>query len=155
MLTDISIKAYKSIENQQFKLAPLTLLTGVNSSGKSSVIQSILLLMASYQHNNLSYLNELAAPFVNFDSSHCRWSKEDYINLQLKTANQEILTVEINSKKTMAAEDNPKLSYAYEENFYYLAANRLGEEEVSKFDHTLNCGSRGQFLLGTFEGLRN
>lgn len=155
MLKELTIKAYKSIEHQEFKLAPLTLLTGVNSSGKSSVIQSILLLMAGYQHNNLSYLNELAAPFVSFDSSHCRWSKEDYISLQLKTANQESLAVEINSKKAMAAEDNSKLSYAYEENFYYLAANRLGEEEVSKFDHTLDCGSRGQFLLGTFEALRN
>ena len=131
MLTELNVKAYKSIENQQFKLAPLTLLTGVNSSGKSSVIQSILLLMASYQHSNLSYLNELAAPFISFDSSHCRWSKEDCIQLQLKAANQKSLAIKINSKKVTTLKDSSKLSYAYEESFYYLAANRqIGRAHV-------------------------
>jgi len=45
MLNSIHIKGFKCFDSVQLMLKNLTLLTGVNSSGKSSFIQSILLLM--------------------------------------------------------------------------------------------------------------
>lgn len=44
MLNKISIKNYKCFSSRDFSLAPLTLLTGANGAGKSSLIQAILLL---------------------------------------------------------------------------------------------------------------
>lgn len=46
MRTNYSIKNFKSFNNDgsTFKLSPLTLLTGCNSSGKSSVVKSLMLL---------------------------------------------------------------------------------------------------------------
>lgn len=44
MIKSISLHGFKSYVNQTFELSPLTILTGLNSSGKSSVIQSIRVL---------------------------------------------------------------------------------------------------------------
>lgn len=53
MITDLAIQNYKCFERQQFNLAPLTLLAGLNGAGKSSVIQSLLLLRQSYEQGML------------------------------------------------------------------------------------------------------
>ncbi len=45
MLTEIKIEGFKCFDKLDILLRNLNLLTGINSSGKSSVIQSILLLM--------------------------------------------------------------------------------------------------------------
>ena len=44
MIDKISLYGFKSYVNQDFSLRPLTILTGLNSSGKSSVIQAVRIL---------------------------------------------------------------------------------------------------------------
>ena len=44
MIKEITIKGFKSFFDETIKIAPLTVLTGLNSSGKSSVIQAIRIL---------------------------------------------------------------------------------------------------------------
>lgn len=52
MLTKWSLKGFKSFyEDTNFEMDPLTIFTGANSSGKSSVIQSILLTTQTLQNN--------------------------------------------------------------------------------------------------------
>lgn len=53
MLSSLTLKNFKPFENQSFSLKPLTLLTGLNSTGKSSLLQSLLLLRQSSQQNLL------------------------------------------------------------------------------------------------------
>ena len=43
-LESVRIKNFKSVRDQEINLAPLTVLVGKNSSGKSTVLQSILFL---------------------------------------------------------------------------------------------------------------
>lgn len=47
MLKRVSLRNFKCFAEQDFDLAPLTLLTGVNGRGKSSFIQALLLTMQS------------------------------------------------------------------------------------------------------------
>ena len=49
MIHSIYLKNFKCFSEQRFDLAPLTLLTGLNGMGKSSIIQALLLLRQSYQ----------------------------------------------------------------------------------------------------------
>jgi len=50
MITKITVEGYKSIKNRlDLELKPLTVLSGANSSGKSSAIQPILLLKQTYE----------------------------------------------------------------------------------------------------------
>lgn len=44
MITNLHLNGFKSFENENLDLRPFTLLTGLNSSGKSSVIQALLMI---------------------------------------------------------------------------------------------------------------
>lgn len=48
MLNALQLQNFKSVEELDIRLSPLTLLTGLNGSGKSSVLQSIALLKQSH-----------------------------------------------------------------------------------------------------------
>lgn len=54
MITNLHIKNFKSHKDSLLQLGNLTLLCGQNGGGKSSVIQSLLLLRQTYQKNRLS-----------------------------------------------------------------------------------------------------
>lgn len=47
MITHLRLRNFKAFRDQQFDLAPLTLLAGLNGSGKSSMLQSLLILRQS------------------------------------------------------------------------------------------------------------
>ena len=52
MLKELRLENFKAFGNaQQIDLAPITLIYGPNSGGKSSIIQSLLLLHQSFQGN--------------------------------------------------------------------------------------------------------
>jgi len=53
MIRALRMQNFKCFENQRFDLGPLTLLSGLNGTGKSSVLQSLLLLRQSYQRGLL------------------------------------------------------------------------------------------------------
>lgn len=53
MIRILRLKHFKCFQDQAFELKPLTLLTGLNGMGKSSVLQSFLLLRQSYERGLL------------------------------------------------------------------------------------------------------
>ena len=53
MIHTLRVQNFKCFENQPFQLGSLTLLSGLNGTGKSSVLQSMLLLRQSHQQGLL------------------------------------------------------------------------------------------------------
>ncbi|MFJ9342669.1 DUF3696 domain-containing protein [Streptomyces sp. NPDC101733] len=53
MIDRLTLHNYKAFQHAEIPLGPLTLLTGLNSSGKSSVLQSLALLRQSHESGNL------------------------------------------------------------------------------------------------------
>ncbi|MEV8428282.1 AAA family ATPase [Streptomyces chartreusis] len=53
MIDRLTLHNFKAFQDASLPLGPLTLLTGLNSSGKSSVLQSIALLRQSYEAGDL------------------------------------------------------------------------------------------------------
>lgn len=53
MIQSIHLTNFKCFEDETVVLRPLTLLAGLNSSGKSTIIQALLLLRQSYLENLL------------------------------------------------------------------------------------------------------
>lgn len=53
MIDRLTLHNFKAFQEASLPLGPLTLLTGLNSSGKSSVLQSIALLRQSYEAGSL------------------------------------------------------------------------------------------------------
>lgn len=60
MLKSIGLQNYKCFDKlkvdnkEELEIAPLTILCGVNSSGKSSILKSLLMLKQSYEDNSVS-----------------------------------------------------------------------------------------------------
>ncbi|MGW7094390.1 AAA family ATPase [Streptomyces sp. NPDC054874] len=54
MIDRLTLHNYKAFQHAELPLGPLTLLTGLNSSGKSSVLQSLGLLRQSYESGDLA-----------------------------------------------------------------------------------------------------
>ncbi|MET3982529.1 DUF3696 domain-containing protein [Streptomyces sp. PvR034] len=54
MIDRLTLHNYKAFQHAEIPLGPLTLLTGLNSSGKSSVLQSLALLRQSYESGDMA-----------------------------------------------------------------------------------------------------
>lgn len=65
MITRLKITDFKAHHNTDLPLGALTLLTGINSSGKSSVMQTLLLLRQSFKKGRLSSGLDLNAPLCD------------------------------------------------------------------------------------------
>ena len=53
MITTFSVSNFKAFQSQTLELAPLTILTGLNGSGKSSLMHALLLLRQAYESGSL------------------------------------------------------------------------------------------------------
>ncbi|MCB1144528.1 MAG: DUF3696 domain-containing protein [Leptospiraceae bacterium] len=56
MINKLTIQNFKAFQNQSFELKNLNIFTGINGVGKSSALQSLLLLRQSYLKNKLENL---------------------------------------------------------------------------------------------------
>jgi AAA15 family ATPase/GTPase len=68
MLTKWGLSNFKSIYNADIELAPLTVLTGINSSGKSSLLQSMLMIAQTIQNPNTERALMINGPLVELGS---------------------------------------------------------------------------------------
>jgi len=78
MLNFLEIDNFKCIKKQRFELPPLTILTGINSTGKSSIIQSILLLSKYYSQINKDLLSRCIANLSEFTEIRNKYSLKKY-----------------------------------------------------------------------------
>lgn len=145
MITNIQITNYKSIEDVSLEVKPLTLFTGLNSTGKSSVLEAVLLLNKLYTNNGKILLNSIIS---SFDSIRNRYQSAKEIKIVLATdaGNTDCCITEdrIGSKEQ-------KADLEIERNLYYLSANRIGAVDFPTISAVFFSGITGEFLLGTYE----
>ncbi|PQJ59212.1 hypothetical protein BTO01_20455 [Vibrio jasicida] len=134
MLNSVDIKGFKSLHNESIKISPYTIITGLNSSGKSTVIQAILLAVKYSKEQNIykmepftQYLDEFSAirnKNINAKAVEISLSgKEGTCNVivtseGLSHEGDVNLGVDLTSKQ-----EKPEL--------FYLNANRQGPEELA------------------------
>lgn len=171
-------EGFKGINGKDFTFKPLTVLTGTNCSGKSSIIQSILLARLAEQTavslgNRAANSQEnkttipLNGPFglrlgaasevFSFDSSHkgvmqitfCNGKKEFSFSFQSDDYNNRYLTCTI----------PPEFLFSHSTgSFTYISAIREGQPDLlpmqSHPESTLEIGYRGEYaaeVLRVFE----
>lgn len=75
MITNLKLKNFKIINELDLKCAPLTLLTGINGTGKSSVFQALLMLRQTVEADDLrSGVATLNGPLISLNSDLHRTS---------------------------------------------------------------------------------
>src|SRR5581483_319951 len=142
MIRSLHLQNYKCFENQLLEFKGLTFLSGLNGTGKSSVIQALLLLRQSFQQNLL----QATGLALNGDIVHIGTgmdalyedAKENVIGFEL------IVEVEgvdkgiwrFNYEKeadvlnlvseSLPISNHSYLSNLFSDNFRYLQAERIG-----------------------------
>lgn len=166
MINSVGIHNFKAFEDQSIEFRPLTLLTGLNGMGKSSVLQTFLLLRQSYQERLLETaglvlngsLIELGSGIdILFDGA-----KEDELGFDLTLDNGQnaywrfdydrqsnVLSL---SDAFDSTTDGIYSSALFSDNFHYLQAERVGPRVFSEMsDYQVRqhrqIGPRGEFAL--------
>ncbi len=172
MIRLVRLQNYKCFENQLLEFNALTLLSGLNNTGKSTVIQSLLLLRQSYQQNLL----QTTGLALNGDLVHIgtakdalfEGAKEDVIGFDLELGDgttkgtwrfnydREADVLALASRDLVS--DDIYTSSLFGNGFHYLQAERIGPRrffETSDFlvHQRRQLGPAGEYtaqFLATF-----
>lgn len=135
MLKKIEIQGYKCLKNSTLELSNLNLLVGANASGKSSVLQTILLLRQSSETNgeinNLLLQGELFEGGLATDILHPEANRNITINIESTSEKVALNFYHERHEYSQARhlelkQGNVKLPYEItSENLIYLNAERV------------------------------
>ena len=173
IIRSLHLQNYKCFENQLLEFSALNLLSGLNGTGKSSVIQSLLLLRQSYQQNllqttglalNGDLIHIGAAEDVLFEGA-----KEDVISFGLvlgdgttkgtwcfkcdascKRESDVLALVSKDSQREDCVSTAIYNSSLFGDDFHYLQAERIGPRRFSETSDFRVCrrmqlGSAGEY----------
>lgn len=163
MIRSVRLINFKPFANQFLEFRPLTLLSGLNSTGKSSVVQSLLLLRQSYQQGllpktGLALNGDLVRIGTAQDALFEGAGEEDSIGFDLVWGNgakgvwrfnydQE---VDVLNFASSPISQEVYQSSLFRNNFHYLQAERMGPRpffEMSDFQvrQLGQLGTRGEY----------
>ncbi len=138
MITSLHLLNFKPFASQLLQFKKLTLFSGLNSTGKSSVMQSLLLLRQSYQQGLLPEKGlALNGDFVNVGTAQdalFEGAKEDLIGfgIVLENNNKAVWHFKYDREvDVLSIDSEPVSSEVYQSNlfgnkFHYLQAERIG-----------------------------
>lgn len=143
MINILHIEQFKDVIEETLELKPLTVITGVNSAGKSAAIQAILAVLKKMD----AVGGMLLKPYdYSFKGAVCKYGVfEDYrIILETDSGNIRLL---VNAEDTKL--DMKEQSIGLEKNMFYLSANRTGYDKVEQMADDYPVGVQGEYLFGT------
>lgn len=170
MIESIQLRNFKCFSNETITLSNLNLLTGLNGMGKSSVIQSLLLLRQNYETGLLNNRQRLAlnGDYVNIGTFYdllYRYFDNKLTGIEIVTSDNKMSWLwsadDNNSDSLTAVSASQHLLSEYEtfglfnNNFHYLNAERIGprpyyETSSTKVIHQNQLGVRGEFAANYF-----
>ncbi|MFZ2967550.1 MAG: AAA family ATPase [Sulfuricurvum sp.] len=159
MIKSLSIEAFKCFEKESLEFRNLTILTGTNASGKSSVIQALLQL-ALHANNDYSsplahYLNFIA----EFDETINFNMDVDEYRLSLEGFEDGLAYLFKRGGDIINLQDNQSIkeSISYSKgNLVFLSADRIGPQDTySKNTNPLDrFGIYGEYAISFLERAR-
>lgn len=160
MIVSIKLQNFKPFKEQILPFKPLTLLSGLNSTGKSSVLQSLLLLRQSYlqkllPQNGIILNGNLVNIGTVKDALFEGAKKEDFINFDIiwsdgkqglwsfqETENLDTSFISLYSE---IKDYEVYQTSLFTENFHYIPAERIGPRAFNKisYDKVQRLGTLG------------
>lgn len=139
MLEQLELQGFKSFEYASLALCPLTILTGLNSSGKSSVLQAIRMLERGARKID----NCLLDGYGDWNELKCNHS--DMMNLKA--------VFNEGSKVSVSATGHfeEKLSESVFPEVLYVSADRFGPQKSIPVSYNIELGSKGENIVKVIE----
>ena len=162
MIKSFRLENFKCFKDEEFDLSKLTLLSGLNGMGKSSVLQALLLLRQSYLQGMLSNnLLELNGDLVSLGTARdilYEEAEQDKIAFEIDLENKIIAKweFEYNRESDVLRQISPSISKnvfkasLFNDSFHYLQAERIGPRVSSETSDYLvrqhrQLGNRGEY----------
>jgi predicted ATPase len=162
MIKLLKLKNFKAFEDQLIKFNYLTLLSGLNSTGKSSVLQALLLLRQSYQQDLLPQIGlALNGELVSIGTAQdalFEGAGDDSIGFEISfdDSNEGVWLFNYNREAdVLAIASQPMTSDIYQsslfsDKFHYLQAERIAPRtyfEISDFQvrQHKQIGTKGEY----------
>lgn len=143
MISKLKIKNFKSYVNSEIELNRLTILSGLNNSGKSSIIQAIRMVYRSSLGKS-PYLNDYGA----YEELWCKYSPKGN-SIVLEFEGIEDAKLEISPSKHISAKNAPLISY--------IGANRLGPQKTLPIQYQPTMynylGENSEYVLDIIKAL--
>ncbi|MDL2312812.1 DUF3696 domain-containing protein [Bacteroidales bacterium OttesenSCG-928-B11] len=159
MIRKIEIENFKSHKATQLDFSNLTVLCGTNSSGKSSVIQ-VLLLLREAERVNFEYFNLLSntVKIKSAKNALYQFAKEDKITIIVNTDKQNLFfgsTIHDLTKTVLPiVQDNREIDKTdplFENSCQFISAFRLGPQDSYKKDDRMDFDNQISFEEGKSE----
>lgn len=159
VINNLYLKNFKCFSDQEFKFSSLTVFCGSNSAGKSTAIQSILMLKQNLRNIDNSILR-LDGDLFNFGRfkdllSHNPVDKE--IKIELNDFKSRVVVEDLDSKSYTLKDDDVEnlsdINDIFKNDFVYLCAERFGPRssfELAPNKEELDVGIYGQFALSCY-----
>lgn len=170
MIKKIRVDNFKCFEHVELELSGLNLFSGINSMGKSTLVQALLLLRQSHEQGALEkgiYLNgKYVSLGIGKDILYSE-AKEDKIQIEIEDEERRLHTAyEYNRAadflklKDQTGVDTVKDMNLFSDGFYYIAADRLGPQSSyekgwdfrTEFQHEERV-SKGCLLVYEMDGV--
>lgn len=160
MIQSIELKNFKSIKSKNFQLRNLNVVMGLNGMGKSSFIQSLLVLRQSKNLvNGELRLNDTFVKIGRGKDAFYQYSKDDELSFVIKFDNdkEQVFNFQYEAETDFFRAKNPINSKdefftlpLFTHNFRYLNAERLGprviyEKSYSDVVVEKNLGINGEY----------
>ena len=184
MLTQIDLRHFKCFETLKLPLCPLTLLSGTNASGKSSVLQALVLLhqtMREHEWSSRLMLNsaavQLGTVFDVIDQVHGRrsceivlWDSETSYLWEFSGGREEMSMAVTRVRSGNIVEELPEILHRLLPRSHsgemadrlcrlaYLTAERLGPRETYRLEdpqRTSVVGPRGEHAVSVLHSGRD
>lgn len=168
MIKTLQLENFKCFLRQPIDLSNLNLLTGLNGMGKSTVIQSLLLLRQNYENGLLHLRKQLGlnGEYIQGGTSSdllFRYFDKKEIGISIKYDGDKNLVWRWDASNNFdilneigTAETNNLDTYSlFNNQFHYLNAERIGprqyyETSTYKVRHQNQLGVRGEFAANYF-----
>ena len=141
MIHNLKLEGFKSFVYNNIELRKLTVLAGLNSSGKSSVIQSLLMLEKASKHGEEFLLDG------HGDLNELQNSYSETLELEAEFEDDKTISIKSNEDKVQAS---PGINFP---EIIYISAERFGPEtSVSIFiGSNYKLGKRGENIFKCIE----
>jgi predicted ATPase len=174
MINSIEVKNFKTIKSKYFKLRNLNVLLGLNGQGKSTFIQSLLILRQSYDSLKRGVLQLNGKEFnmgTTKDALYQYKGKNEHLSIALAFDDKEPYQMDFdytigsdvfnqtNRQTDVYGEAKNILDSKqplFANNFQYLNANRIEPQSIHKKSYTSvvtmnNIGSSGEYTVDYLE----